>query len=100
MFDVLNRFSFYSFAILSVLAGLFSYFVLHNNEATVFFGVATIACLLIHVAHRRNENELTHLEQNFNDRMDNFSRDQDAIYRYIDDRFSSCENSCKAKTGR
>ena len=102
MFDLVNRrFSYYAFAILCVAAGLFSYFVLSHNNATAFFGVAAIACLFISGAKVQRENEFEAVYRSINDHAEGCRRDNDAIYRYVDDRIAECGETCKAnKPGR
>lgn len=100
----LGGFSVRNFAIVSILAGLFSWFVLHNTDATVFFGVAALIALVV-VNHNNNTNN--QLEEVYrtmdtnvrdvNDDLNGIRREHDTIYRYIDDSLRDLRDAQKSK---
>lgn len=83
-FNSNNKFSFRSFAIVSTLAALFSWFVLKHADATLFFGVcAGISVLLV-----ASKNNITSMIDGVHDELNDERKSRDTemehIHRNID----------------
>ena len=104
-----------AFGFVSVVASAFSWFVLNNNDAAMFFGVVAVGMLAYHtwkksqdsrffnfvdsVNSRLNEAEsdINHrfekVYSTINDEVGNMHRAVDVVYRYVDDLSSDSERS-------
>lgn len=100
----LGGFSMRNFAIVSILAGLFSWFVLHNTDATVFFGVAALIALVV-VNHSNSTNNqfdevyrtMDTNVRDVNDDLNGIRREHDTIYRYIDESLRDLRDAQRSK---
>lgn len=86
-------FSFRNFAYVNVAAGLFSWFVLHNTDATVFFGIAALISMFVYSANKSLDCRIDEIYRQMDDTNRGTSREHEAIYRYIDDRVDECSKS-------
>jgi hypothetical protein len=86
LFNCLGGFSFRTFAIATIVAGLFSWFVLHNTDATVFFGIAALISLVVHTQSKSIEDRFDGVYRQMDDNHTAHERTHEALYRYVDDR--------------
>ena len=90
-----GTFSFRNTAIVGVIAGLFSWFVLHNTDATVFFGIASLVSLLVYTNQKRSNDRFDEVYRQIDENHRSNAHDHEAVYRYIDDRVEECMNKSK-----
>jgi hypothetical protein len=91
--NCLGGFSFRNFAYVNVVAGLFSWFVLHNTDATVFFGIAALISMFVQNAHKSLDCRIDEIYRQMDDTHRGTSREHESIYRYIDERIDECSKS-------
>ena len=95
LFNCLGGFSFRTFAFATIVAGLFSWFVLHNTDATVFFGVAALISLVVYINQKTANDRFDEVYRQIEDQNRANGLDREALYRYIDDRADECMTKSK-----
>lgn len=101
LFNCFGGFSFRGFSFVSVLVGLFSWFVLHNQDATVFFGLAALISLMVHCNRKDTTDELRDMERHFDTAIEQLSNDQSRdrqdLYNYVDSAVRDYSVDCSSK---
>lgn len=93
LFNCFGGFSFRNFAYATVVAGLFSWFVLHNTDATVFFGIAALLSMFAYSNHKNLDCRFDDVYRQIEENHRGNSHERDAMYRYIDERMDECGKS-------
>lgn len=92
-FNSIGGFSFRNFAYATIVAGLFSWFVLHNNDATVFFGIASLISLCVWAHLKSTIDRFDDVYRQIDDTHRNIERDVESLHRYVESRTNECNKS-------
>lgn len=96
-FNCLGGFSFRNFAYATIVAGLFSWFVLHNTDATVFFGIASLISLCVWTHQKSTTDRFDEVYRQIDDNLRGNEREHESMYRYIDENLREIQDAQKSK---
>jgi len=97
LFNCIGGFSFRNFAYANIVAGLFSWFVLHNTDATVFFGIASLISLCVWAHLKSTTDRFDEVYRQIDDNARGNERERESMYRYIDENIRDMQDAQKSK---